>query len=250
MCINPLYASINTPSTANSDAPNTAAYTPAAPADPIFYATPVTASISTAPLLSALAAKNLFSAAPVIEEAPEEAMDQDTEPEQPAIRVEQDQPDAQDTSIAEALLQPATGQPTNVHMTTVQRQSSAQEHTGDAAVESGPEPNEDVGECAADAANMTEVSSEDPCSPVTQHAVLSQQEFAAARRAFPRTPASAVRRSRPEADDAPTPIRNPLRIATPARYSTPILSNDPYNIHLLHCTWQLLHAFCRACLLN
>ena len=218
VCINPLYASNNTPSTANSDAPNTAVYTPAAPAGPMFYATPVTTAASTAPMLSAFAAKNLFSAAPVVEE----------ELEEDPVANEQHQPAAQNNDET-TLLTSATAI-TADDTATVQGQSRNQEQTSGvahsdgtpAAVAPGQEPAEDAEE-SVNAEEIAEGSGAAPGSPVAQQAPLTQQDFAAARRAFPRTPASAVRRSRLEADDAPTPIRNPIRIATPARYCINLL---------------------------
>ena len=210
MCINPLYASTNTPSTANSDALNTAAYTPAAPADPMFYATPVTVSASTAPLLSALAAKNLFSAAPAIEEEPEEAPAAD----------HQLQTEVQNND--EAALQTPAAVITEDGIATFQSQPNEQSDVAhsdgtSATATPGQEPTEDAEESTTESEEITEGSGAAPGSPAAQFAPLSLQGFAAARRAFPRTPASAVRRSRLEADDAPTPIRNPLRVATPVR---------------------------------
>lgn len=211
VCINPLYASTNTPSTANSDTPNTTAYTPAAPADPMFYATPVTVSASTAPLLSALAAKNLFSVAPAIEEEPEEAPAAD----------DQLQTEVQNNDEA-ALRTPAaviTEDGSATFQSPPNEQSDVAHSDGTpAAAAPGLEPTtEDAEESTTESEEITEGSGAAPGSPAAQFAPLSQQDFAAARRAFPRTPASAVRRSRLEADDAPTPIRNPLRVATPVR---------------------------------
>ncbi|BDA47696.1 hypothetical protein COCOBI_10-5470 [Coccomyxa sp. Obi] len=251
MCINPLYKSTNTPSTANSDAPNTAQYTPAVPADPMFYATPANGVAPMAtPLMSALAAKTLFSAGPTIEEEPE-AMDQDCEPVKTASAEVQEQPHKevaiqQEPGNAavqgEGPVQPTvTENPERSQMedsqdedanpeqpsssddaTSMQSQTSAQqEHARNLADTDSTPPAADV-----PTEQQTEASEEfaaqltaAPGTPVVQQPDQAQQDFsfAAARRAFPRTPASAVRRSRPEADDAPTPIRNPLRIATPAR---------------------------------
>ena len=249
VCINPLYKSTNTPSTANSDAPNTAQYTPAVAAGPMSYATPATGvAPMTAPLMSALAAKTLFSAAPVIVEEPED-MEQDCEPVetassgvqelgaiqqepgnasvhcegpvQPSITVNQERSPEESSKDVEDNLQPQTALPSSSHdATSMQSQRSAEQepscsvaHTDSTPPATdgttGP-PTEASDDAAGDAA---------PGTPMAQQPDQAQQEFsfAAAHRAFPRTPASAVRRSRLEADDAPTPIRNPLRIATPAR---------------------------------
>lgn len=250
VCINPLYKSTDTPSTANSDAPNTAQYTPAVPADPMFYATPAHGvAPMTTPLMSAMAAKTLFSAPSVIEEEPE-TMDEDSEAVETASAEVQEQPHkesaiqneptvqrtaAEDRELseegsqnAEAKLQQPTALASISDDASTMQSSAHQEPLCNIADSDSTPP-------AADAATdkMTEDAAGDvaPGTPVVQQPDQAQQEFsfAAARRGFPRTPASAVRRSRPEADDAPTPICNPLRIATPARSAHPT-SSTPYSL--------------------
>ncbi|CAL8471850.1 g11392 [Coccomyxa elongata] len=257
LCINPLYKS--TPSTANSDAPNTAQYTPAVPADPMFYTTPANGvAPMTTPLMSALAAKTLFSAAPTIEEEPE-AMDEDCEPAetasvevqeqphkeaaiqqepekaivqgegpvQPTVAEDQERSQEEGSTDEEANPQLPTALPSRSDdVTSMQSQTSEQQERAcdvpdrDSSPPAPDAPTEQLTEASGNAAEElpTEPTAA-PGTPVAQQPDQVQQEFsfAAARRVFPRTPASAVRRSRPEADDAPTPIRNPLRIATPAR---------------------------------
>lgn len=235
MCINPLYASTNTPSTAGSDAPNTAQYTPA---DPLFYATPArgTAAASATPLLSAVAANTLFSGGPIAEEDKEEVADWEEAsmlPEADAVIQEQAEKQSRN-SIVEPASQHSAAAGGAVAVT--------QEESGPALHSQGQDVQEESSDVTDSSAVIAAIA--DTCTDATgatayadvessgtlgnivaqQEGSPMQQLSAAPRRAFPpRTPASAVRRSRLESDDAPTPIRNPLRIATPAR-----LPNSPF----------------------
>ena len=218
----------------------------------------------TTPLMSALAAKTLFSAAPTIEEEPE-TMDEDCEPAdtasaevqeqphnegafqqepvmavvqgegpmQPTVAEDDERSEEEGTTDEEANSQLPTALPSSSDdVTSMQSQTSEQqERARDVADrESTPParnaPTEQLTEGSGNAAEeFAAKPTAAPGTPVAQQPDQVQQEFsfAAARRAFPRTPASAVRRSRLEADDAPTPIRNPLRIATPARLAYPTI---------------------------
>lgn len=200
VCINPLYAAKNTPSTAASEDLNTAQYTPATKARPqrahmeiISGGAPSEQPSSTAaaatPLVSAAGAKSLFYSAAT--ETQEEAEKQG----EPC--------NAMSAAGGESL-------PTQIEIPSSQTQT-------DAAVESSDDSPAALNHEESDHSGIMSATPDKGSSQEPE--ALKSPDSSAPRRAFPKTPMSAVRRSRVSEHDEPTPIRNPMRIATPARYA-------------------------------
>lgn len=226
VCINPLYASKDTPSTAASEDLHTVQYTPATRARPqwmqeetntgqVETQQPTKASAAT-PLVSATGATKLFY--PAAERIQQQVKDISVPEGSTAADGSQGQTDASvpghflaegsheqpghSSNTADALAALDIADSTASVPEAAQTPSPAQLHADDEQLFRSFSPASPSAAASTAGADTAAVEEPESCAP---------------RRAYPKTPLSAVRRSRISEIDEPTPIRNPMRIPTPAR---------------------------------